>query len=142
MTYAAARQFQYDAEKVLVAISECSEAMDRLMTAYPDLSDLVNQSNELGGRVTVLEPLVLQVEMQKLLAKIKDLELIADVQRLDPDRTLVGETNRSWYELAKGSLNVNAIKELRSAMLDSFKRPYFDIRDAKRVCELVKEGQI
>lgn len=142
MTLIAAQQFQHDVEKVLVSIGECSDALERLIVNNPDLSDLVSQSNALGGRVTVMEPMVLYVEIKKLLSKIKDLELISDIQHHDPERKLTGETGQSWYQLAKGDLTVTAIKELRSAIRNSFKQPNFDVAEAKRICELVKEGQI
>lgn len=89
-----------------------------------------------------MEPLILYVEIKKLLNKIKDIELISEIQYHDPERKLTGETGRSWYELAKGNLTINAIKELRSAIRNSFKQPNFDVAEAKRICELVKEGQI
>lgn len=141
MTVINATIFKRETNTLLEAIDTCSNMMEHL-SHLSDLATIVDESNALGGSVTVMEPMVLSVRLKQLLAKIKDIELISDIQRIDPERTLTGETGQSWYALAKGDLTITAIKELRSAIRNSFKQPNFDVAEAKRICELVKEGKI
>lgn len=141
MTAIYAEFFALETNKVLEAIATCHDAME-LLSRQPQLGNIVDASNALGGPITVMEPLLLQVRIKGLLDKIKEVELISEVHLLDPTRTLTGETGQSWYALAKGDLTVTAIKELRSAMRSRLGTAYFDIADARRIIELVNEGKI
>lgn len=137
-----AQQFRQHMEKVLIAISDAGDALDRMMT-NENLLNLVDESNKLGGRVTVMEPAVLLVETQRLMRTIKDLELIAEIQTHDPKRERVGETGTNWYSMIKGQRpTVAAIKELRSAFKNTLGHSMFELRDAKRILELVEQGLI
>jgi hypothetical protein len=134
--------FQQTTEALLLDIGKCSDALESLLR-NPDLATLVDDSNALGGRVTVMEPMVLQVELKRLLNKIKDIELISEVQQHDPKRELTGDSGQNWYAMVKGQRpSVAAIKELRSAVRNKNGHAVFDVADAKRILELVEEGFI
>jgi hypothetical protein len=134
--------FQQTTETLLLDIGKCSDALESLLRK-PDLAALVDESNALGGRVTVMEPMVLQVELKRLLNKIKDIELISEVQQHDPKRERTGDTGQNWYTMVKGQRpSVAAIKELRSAIRNQNGHAVFDVADAKRILELVEEGFI
>lgn len=142
MSKESALYFQQATETLLLDIGKCSDALESLLRK-PDLATLVDESNTLGGRVTVMEPLVLQVELKRLLNKIKDIELISEVQQHDPNRDRTGDTGQNWYAMVKGQRpSVAAIKELRSAIRNQNGHAVFDVADAKRILELVEEGFI
>lgn len=134
--------FQQATETLLLDIGKCSDALDVLLRK-PNLATLIDESNVIGGRVTVMEPHALQVELKRLLNKIKDIELISELQEIDPKRELTGETGQSWYAMVKNQRpTVAALKELRSAVLYKRGNAVFDIADSRRILELVEEGHI
>lgn len=136
-----ALKFHFAVNNLLTQLEYCQTALDRLMQEG-DLSNLVDDVSEIGGPVTVLEPLRLQVEMNKVLAKIKDLELVSTVQKTDPDGELLDEDGLPWYQVVKTTPGtVKAVKSVRGAF-KNVKGARFDIADGRRIAELVAEGAL
>ena len=107
-----------------------------------DNAMIIDEVSDTGSKITVLEPAVIMVEAKRLMDHIQDLALISTIQRVDPNRVFLDENGQVWYTAVKGNPNtVNAIKSIRSAFFN-VPNARFDIKEAKRIAELIEEGKI
>lgn len=124
------------------AVNELQSAMDKAervikeIMAQPDYGDLVNEVSDSGSRVTVLEPAILNLRIKQITNICDDLILIDLCRKKDPKRELVNGAGDNWYVLAKGPNIVKAVKAIREV----FGPNRVDIRDGKRIAELVQAG--
>lgn len=118
------------------ALDKAERAIKQIMSET-DLGDLVAEVSDTNNRVTVLEPAVLNMRMKQITDICANIVLIGYVQQKDPKRELVDSVGNSWYELAKApQLTVKAVKATREAL--DYRR--IDIKDAKTIVELVRDG--
>lgn len=125
----------------ILADLEALKANLSAIPADPEFGNIVAELNELDERrVTLLEPLVLQVRLQEALAVAADISLIDYVNRKDPLRKLKNEAGVSWFfpTQSTGHVTVDAIKAVRECL----DHRMIDIRDGKRICELIVKGLI
>jgi hypothetical protein len=122
--------------ELLVAMDKAERVIKGIMDS-PDLSKVVAEVSDTNNRVTVLEPAILNLRMKQITGICANMVLIGYVQEKDPKRELVDSEGNSWYELAKApQLTVKAVKATREAL--DYRR--IDIRDAKTIVELVRDG--
>lgn len=125
----------------ILADLEALKANLTAIAADPEFGNIVAELNELDERrVTLLEPLVLQVRLQEALEVAADISLIDYVNRKDPLRKLKNEAGVSWFFPTQTSrrVTVDAIKAVRECL----DHRLIDIRDGKRICELIAQGLI
>ncbi len=131
---------------LLEQFEHTTKVLDQIIQAGVPAS-MIDDVPEYSPLVTVLEPMRLRLEADALLRQIKDIEIISYINTHDPKRVRVShETGENWYATCQGKLTVNAIKSIRDCFWITNQQTgkklttYFDLRDARRVVELVKLG--
>lgn len=135
-----AAKFGHAMGNLLVALEHTQKVLGEIK-ASGDLSTLIDESPEFCEEITVLEPLRLRVEIDRILDQIKTLEIISEIQKTDPMRQLLDENGQPWYEFVKENGDcINSIKSVRSAFYSQVFGARFDIKDARKIVGLVQEG--
>lgn len=108
--------------------SDQSEVIMDAISATPDL------------KVTLLEPMMLKLYMDDVFKTSHDIYLKGLVKRKDPTLTAVGDDDKPWFSEIKdtGRVTVDLVKRVRKI----FNPSLVDVRDGKRIVELVLEGKI
>lgn len=125
-----------DTVNELLAAMDKAERVIKEIQASADYGYLVDEVSDSGNRVTVLEPAILNLRMKQITNTCYDMVLIDLCRNKDPKRELVNEEGDNWHELAKGPMIVKAVKCIREVMGPN----RVDIRDGKRIVELVQAG--
>lgn len=123
--------------ELLASINKAEYVIKGLMQV-PNLLEVVTEISDTANKVTILEPAVLHVQLRKLTDLCDDITLISIIQETDPKYELRNTKGDSWYELAKGPKVVTAIQAIR----ECFGSIRIDVRDGKRIYELVQNGTI
>ncbi len=125
----------------LLANIEALKANMEAISQHEDIGKILSELNEVDERrVTLLEPMLLQIRLKEVLDISHDVYLIDYVNRKDPKRGLLTENAVSWFGPTKesGRVTVDALKAIRECL----DHRLLDIKDAKRIGELIIEGKI